>query len=1471
MHKKLSAGRLLLPLNGLAAGRHRAASPVPSAARGVIEQLEGRQLMAANPVITEFVASNGSGLVDGNGAHSDWIEIQNQGDVAINLAGWHLSDNASNLSKWTFPSTTLAAGAYMVVIADSATGTATSVPDSLGYLHTNFSLSADGENLSLSNPAGTVVSQFGDNGAPYPAQTTDVSYGTGKIFAPTNLITGAAPAKAIAPTTGVIDGSNAWTLPGYVDTAWKSGTLGVGYDGGGTSSVANLLARWYAPSIAAADNTQVSQWNATTGTGTANSTNPTSSRPTYQSDADSLINGKAVVRFDGVNDQLRVTNQTLNGATNFTVAVVFRTNTAGRDGTTWYNNTGIVSADSASSSLDWGIGLDDGGAVAGGVDDTTVYSDEGFANGQAHVAILTKSGTSTAISVDGGLPVTGAASAAARVLSEMAFGTTRTTGGYFNGDLGEVRLYNAALTDDAVRSLAGEMATTWGITPASGAFTPQIGLDLKTEMASVASTAAVRIPFTVTDNSSFNTAVLNMKYDDGFVAYLNGVEVARRNAPAGSITFTSAATVGRSDAAAQTAEAIDISAFANLINVSGATNVLAIRALNVSANDSDLLVLPTLVAGHSSTGPTFMTTPTPGAANAPGFAGLVSPVTISVPHGYYTSAFTTTLTTSTVGATLVYTVDGSTPTLGNGTKVLPANANAAPTATVNVSATITLRAAAFKDGFLASNVTPASYLFISDIVQQPEYKPAGAYWDVGMDKSVVNANQTWTVQQALTAVPSVSMTIDSASLFDPATGIYTNPLQKGDAWERKASIEYFDPNNTSKQFTVNAGVRIVGAVSRNTDRPKKGFKLYFRSEYGNGKLDFPIFGTDNPQQSLDHLTLRAGHNYTWANGVSLPLAEADYLRDQFARDTQLALTGHASRGDFVHLYINGQYWGLYNAAEDVDPTWAAANYGGNADDYDVVKPDDAGGIAADDGNLDAWNQLFSDANTAYADGNISATEYATISAQVDVKNLVDYMLNIYYRGDKDSPVLIGSQTSPRNFIAVHNRADPAGKFTFEQWDGEFGLTDAAFDRTRIYGNQNPARLFTQLRTNPEFRQLAIDEYNRTFGRDGALSVPAAQARYRALMAKIDKAIVGESARWGNARQAEVATRDDYWVLATNQIVNGIIPQRFGYVVGQIKNMFPELTTVPPLGRIGNAVSYGGTIAAGTMVSLYDGNIGKGKIYYTLDGTDPRATGGAVAGTALAFSTPITLTGAKTIKARVLRNGVWSAITTLSYTVAPPSLRLSELMYNPSLPSGGTFNKEEYEFIEVANTGATTVDLGGMTLNTGAAVTVASGTTLAAGAKGVFVKNAAAFQQRYGNAIQILGVYTDLLANSSERVTLYDPNSGTNLFDVTYLDTWYPSTDGQGYSLVVKDLGPSQAVATVLGVATAWRASTAVGGSPGATDPVPSAAVPAAAINWQAFYDSFGSLRGSAEYRAVFDLDNDGSISINDFNALASKR
>src|ERR1043165_10296792 len=80
----------------------------------------------------------------------------------------------------------------------------------------------------------------------------------------------------------------------------------------------------------------------------------------------------------------------------------------------------------------------------------------------------------------------------------------------------------------------------------------------------------------------------------------------------------------------------------------------------------------------------------------------------------------------------------------------------------------------------------------------------------------------------------------------------------------------------------------------------------------------------------------------------------------FRSDTQLDMGYQAERGDFYHLYMSGQYWGLYNTDERPEAAFAATYFGGNREDYDTIKvaPDESYTIYATDGNMDAWTALY---------------------------------------------------------------------------------------------------------------------------------------------------------------------------------------------------------------------------------------------------------------------------------------------------------------------------------------------------------------------------------------------------------------------------------------------------------------------------------------------------------------------------------
>lgn len=139
--------------------------------------------VSADPLITEFMASNKTTLKDEDGDYSDWIEIYNPDATAVNLSGWYLTDNASKKTKWKMPAVTLASKTYLIVFASSKDRS-----DPTKTLHTNFSLDKDGEFLGMYKPDGTTATS--DFGPKFPPQSDDISYGVAQTAAgaPTSTI-----------------------------------------------------------------------------------------------------------------------------------------------------------------------------------------------------------------------------------------------------------------------------------------------------------------------------------------------------------------------------------------------------------------------------------------------------------------------------------------------------------------------------------------------------------------------------------------------------------------------------------------------------------------------------------------------------------------------------------------------------------------------------------------------------------------------------------------------------------------------------------------------------------------------------------------------------------------------------------------------------------------------------------------------------------------------------------------------------------------------------------------------------------------------------------------------------------------------------------------------------------------------------------------------------------------------------------
>ena len=804
-------------------------------------------------------------------------------------------------------------------------------------------------------------------------------------------------------------------------------------------------------------------------------------------------------------------------------------------------------------------------------------------------------------------------------------------------------------------------------------------------------------------------------------------------------------------------------------------------------------------AGHWS--PRYLAHPTPGAANDTSvtWAGILPPVAFSLPHGIYDTPMTVALSSPMDDARLVYTTDGSTPTEQHGTPY---------TQPLDVAATTLLRAVTLRPDYAPSPVVTQSYIFVESVLQQPADPPGWpTTWgfqplnrgpfvagdavpaDYAMDARITdNPIYGNALPDGLLALPSVSLVTDMANL-----DIFAIPQARGREFERPVSIEWIDPKGADNGFQVNAGFRIQGNAGRLEYIPKHSFRLFFRQLYGAAKLNYPLFATSHITE-FETLTLRSGVNRSFAGDFVDEAANLDqrekatYLRDEWARASQIAMSGAGSHGRFVHLYVNGLYWGLYNLVERPDSAFAASYMGGQEEEWSSFNH---GGAVS--GSEDRFKVLL---DLAHTGGLQDPDQYATFLEFLDPAQFSDYVILNWYGGNPDWP-------ETNWYASVQN---PAGRNRFWVWDAEAIFEDGAM--IRLGGEPNVGApypnvvklLFEAAWANPDFRLVFADRLYHNLYHDGALTDAAAIERWQTLQTAVEDAIVAESARWGDVRYAEPITVAD-WQAANADVLrqmqgNGDKLIRLARDVGYYPLVDPP--TISP---------WGGEFAGEQAVTL---DAAEGVIYYTLDGSDPRATAtgetvGEPAPNALVYETPVIITTTGTIKARLLVDGVWSALNAATFAESNEAAQviMSEIMYNP-------IDDEKMEFLELTNVGNTAADLSGAYF-VGIDFRFGDGATLLPGEHWVLIRSLRNFRDRYPEA-PIYGQYRGQLSDKGETVTLYHPD-GEVWVQVTYDDNygWPLSADGAGDALIVVDPDGD------MNSPHNWRASVTLYGTPGADE------------------------------------------------------
>ncbi len=756
----------------------------------------------------------------------------------------------------------------------------------------------------------------------------------------------------------------------------------------------------------------------------------------------------------------------------------------------------------------------------------------------------------------------------------------------------------------------------------------------------------------------------------------------------------------------------------------------------------------------------YFRTPSPAAANGGSTVAGVTPAPhVNASRGWFDDPFDLYITSPLPEVTFRYTTDGSEPTETTGI---------AYTGPIRIQTTATIRIVAFSVGKLPSLVQTYTYLFPNDILRQPNNPPgfpvgttvmAGYPSDYEMDPEIVtNSAYRTKMRDAILSLPAVSIVCKRDDMFGAVNGIYTHPTTRGPSWERPCSMEFI-PTDNSDGFQTAAGIQVQGNAARDPQKqPKHPLRVVFKGDYGPTRLNFPIF-PDSPVTSFDTLVLRADFNFSWLHWDSHQRVRGQRTRDSWMKDSMRAMGDMASHNRYVHLFINGLYWGIYDPSERPDAAFAASYMGGQKEDYDVVNEG-----SAVDGGMTAYNAMLA------LTGLSTAAGYAQMQKYLDMPQFIDYILLHFYVGHQD-------WGQDKNWYTMRPKDGHTG-FFYVPWDGENILDDVNYNR--VTSTDTPSGLHTKLLANSEYKLAFADRVQKHLFNNGALTPAATAARWRRRASQVDLAIIAESARWGDYRRDvhqyqtppyELYTRDNQWLTEQSRLLNDYFPKRTGIVLSQLRaaGLYPAIGA-PQFSQ------FGGQVRAGFLLTLTSAD---GPIYYTLDGSDPRVAGsGAIASSATAYESPIPLTASTRVSARVLKQGVWSALSTADFQMEfQLPLRFTEIMYHPI---GG----DPFEFVELANTGAVDLDMSGFSLR-GLEFLFPPHSTLKAGQTAVLASSlgaASSFSSRYPG-VSVTGWFNGLLSNNGEKLELRD-RDGRLVTSVTYADSgaWPAAADGKGFSL-----------------------------------------------------------------------------------------
>ena len=669
----------------------------------------------------------------------------------------------------------------------------------------------------------------------------------------------------------------------------------------------------------------------------------------------------------------------------------------------------------------------------------------------------------------------------------------------------------------------------------------------------------VRILFTINDLKLIDNLLLDMDFDDGFIAHINGVEIARSNMLEATPSFNSTAIVDREATIYQSGQPtrFAINDFQAVLN--SGQNVLSIQVHNISSGSSDLSLIPYLSAlyrGSTTDGESppdilsfqdaslhtnfkissegesltlfdssgnqvdqlnvtgltsdksigrsaqddslvYFEAPSPGSENnSEDFTGITLSEIVFSHNGGEFNGQSISLSGASRDEQIRYTLDATVP---NPQSPLYSSA-------ISIDGNTVVRAKVFQDGYIPSRTASRTY---------------------------ITSNTH--------SLPIVTLVAEPDTLFDEQQGIYVYGPEENyeDAlpffganfwqdWEQDVHFSFYEPTG-ELGIALDAGIKIFGAWSRANNQ--RSLSIFARSRYGFGKLKYPLF-PELDYDSFESIVLRnAGNDWTASN-----------MRDVMATSLMdgSGLEAQAYRPAVV--YLNGEYWGFYNIREKVNEHFLDDKIDVDKSEINLLV---ANGEVSEGSNV-SYNELIN----FVRDNSLAVQDnFDYVANQVDIDNLITYLVAQIYFDNWDWP---------GNNIKFWN--SPSTKWRWILYDTDFAFgawNDVAYDKDTLSfaleengpGWPNPPwsnLLFRKLMENTQFRHQFINQFADEF--NGRFKAASVTQHINAIANSMEPEMERHFQRWGDGKTVDV------WQSAVSALRN-FGNNRLSPLKGYIRNYF----------------------------------------------------------------------------------------------------------------------------------------------------------------------------------------------------------------------------------------------------------------------------------------------------------------------------